>query len=231
MNLNVYYEDLKSLAREVRADNGLTSPRVLRRDLRRIYKKLGIGIDLWPYKLRNLRGAFLNDEFGPTVMLAKGLPPDPMVFTMAHELKHFLRDRDLHLSYCDQSNENKPIERGAEIFASEFLFPDADFIQHLADLGVQRGRCGPRDLVRLKCETKTTLSYAALAIKGERLLFAQIGTLTGFKGWKKLEEELYGVPFYKKRPAQGTRKQMKTKVPKLSGRFARAQMGKRERLT
>lgn len=221
MNVNVYYEDLKRLAREVRAQNGLTSPKVLRRDLRRIYAKYGIGIDLWPYKLRNLRGAFLNDDLGPTVMLAKGLPPDPMVFTMAHELKHFLRDRDLKLSYCDQSNENKLIERGAEIFASEFLFPDADLIRCLEERGVSRGQCSASDLVRLKCETKTTLSYAGLAIKIERLQFATNGSLTGFKGWKKLEEELYGVPFYKKRGRQTMSKRVRTKATKTVRRVVR----------
>jgi len=61
---------------------------VLRSDLRRIYRTEGIRIDLWPYKFKGLRGAYFNDELGPTVLLAKGLPQDPMVFTMAHELKH-----------------------------------------------------------------------------------------------------------------------------------------------
>lgn len=221
MSVNLYYEDLKRLAREVRAQNGLTSAKVLRRDLRRIYAKYGIGIDLWPYKLRNLRGAFFNDGLGPTVMLAKGLPPDPMVFTMAHELKHFLKDRDLQLSYCDQSNENKLIERGAEIFASEFLFPDADLVSCLEARGVVRGQCTASDLVRLKCETKTTLSYAGLAIKTERLQFAANGSLTGFKGWKKLEEELYGVPFYKKRARQTTSRRVRTKATKTLRRVVR----------
>lgn len=221
MSVNLYYEDLKRLAREVRAQNGLTSPKVLRRDLRRIYAKYGIGIDLWPYKLRNLRGAFFNDDLGPTVMLAKGLPPDPMVFTMAHELKHFLKDRDLQISYCDQSNENILIERGAEIFASEFLFPDADLISCLEARGILRGQCTASDLVRLKCETKTTLSYAGLAIKTEQLQFASNGSLTGFKGWKKLEEELYGIPFYKKRGKQITSKRSKTKATKTLRRVVR----------
>jgi hypothetical protein len=196
VNLAVYYEDTRKLARKVRAEYGLCLPRVLRTDMRRIYSSYGIKVDLWPYKLRNLRGAFFNDELGPTVVLAKGLPPDPMVFTMAHELKHFLKDRDLLLSYCDQSNENRPIERGAEVFASEFLFPDEDFVRYLIELGVKRATCSERDLVRLKCETKTTLSYAGLAIKAERLGFAQKESVTQFKGWKRLEAELYGPPRY-----------------------------------
>ncbi|MGH9958735.1 MAG: ImmA/IrrE family metallo-endopeptidase, partial [Pyrinomonadaceae bacterium] len=119
MNAKAYYDDRKQLARQGRAENGLISPRVLPGDLRRIYFNNGIEIDLWPYRLRNLRGAFISDKLGTTVMLARGLPQDPLVFTMAHELKHFFRDRDLGVSYCDQSNATKTLEIGAEIFASE----------------------------------------------------------------------------------------------------------------
>jgi Zn-dependent peptidase ImmA (M78 family) len=205
VNTSSYYEDVKILAREIRAENGLETPRVLRRDLRKIYSKRGITIDLWPYKLRNLRGAFFCDEFGMTVMLAKGLPEDPKVFTMAHELKHYYKDRDLGLSYCDLSNENKPIEVGAEVFASEFLFPEADFITHMNMTGVAKGECVPETLVHLKNETRTTLSYAGLSIKAERLRFAPRDTVTMFKGWRKLEEQLYEVPYYKIRAALPSR--------------------------
>jgi Zn-dependent peptidase ImmA (M78 family) len=205
VNTSSHYDDLKILAREIRADYGLDTPRVLRRDLRRIYSKCGITIDLWPYKLRNLRGAFFCDEFGMTVMLAKGLPEDPMVFTMAHELKHYYKDRELGLSYCDLSNENKPLEVGAEIFASEFLFPEADFITHMNRMGVGRGECIAETLVHLKRETRTTLSYAGLSIKAERLTFAARNTVTVFKGWRKLEVQLYGVPYYKIRAALPSR--------------------------
>lgn len=53
-----YYEELKARARAVRAEHGLDSPRVLRSDMRRIYKHYGIKIDMWPYKLKNLKGLF-----------------------------------------------------------------------------------------------------------------------------------------------------------------------------
>jgi len=148
-------------------------------------------IDSWPYRLRHLRGAFISDSLGTTVMLASGLPQDPMVFTMAHELKHFFRDRDLGISYCDQSNLSKTVEIGAEIFAAELLFPDQDFIKHLRLLRVGRDQCLPRTIVQLKAKTRTTLSYAGLAIKAERLGFAPPSSLTRIKTWRKLEA-LYG---------------------------------------
>src|SRR5678815_4312995 len=156
MNRQAYYEDLKLLARQVRAEHGLRSPRVLASDLRRIYDRHGIVIDSWPYRLRNLRGAFISDHLGTTVMLASGLPQDPMVFTMAHELKHFFRDRDLGISYCDVSNLNKSIEIGAEIFAAELLFPDRDFVAHMNRMGIRTNQCLPKNLVQLQRQTGTT---------------------------------------------------------------------------
>ena len=192
MNLYDYYDDLKRLARQVRAENGLNSARVTPADMRRIYFRNGIEVDLWPYRLRNLRGAFICDKLGTTVMLAKNLPRDPMVFTMAHELKHFYRDRNLGISYCDQSNISRTLEIGAEIFAAELIFPDRDFIAELNKMGVRQNQCLPRTLVELKHTTGTTLSYAGLAIKAERLRFAPPNSLTKVKTWRKLER-LYGL--------------------------------------
>jgi len=191
VNSNDYYDDLKRLARQVRAENGLNSPRVTPNDMRRIYFRNGIEIDLWPYRLRNLRGAFICDKLGTTVMLAKNLPQDPMVFTMAHELKHFYRDRNLGVSYCDQSNITKTLEIGAEIFAAELIFPDREFIAQLNKMRIRKDQCLPRTLVELKHATRTTLSYAGLAIKAERLRFAPANSLTKVKTWRKLER-LYG---------------------------------------
>lgn len=177
----------------MRAEHGLTSPRVLASDLRRIYAHYGIEVDEWPYRFRHLRGAFINDDLGATVMLAKGLPQDPMVFTMAHELKHYFRDRDLGISYCDQSNLNKSLEIGAEIFAAELLFPDRDFISHMSAMRIRRDQCLPKTLIELKRKTGTTLSYAGLAIKAERLGYAPSHSLTTIKTWRRLEA-LYSPP-------------------------------------
>lgn len=187
---------MKALARQVRAEHALNTPRVLRSDLRRIYKAYGIRIDLWPYRFKQLRGAFFNDDLGPTVVLVRDLPEDPMVFTMAHELKHYLTDRELKIWYCDVSNENDPIEIGAEIFAAEMLFPEQDFIDWLSQMGISRGACTPEVLVRLKRETQTRLSYAGLAKRAEFLRFAPSGSFAKVK-WKKLEEQIYGEPVYK----------------------------------
>jgi Zn-dependent peptidase ImmA (M78 family) len=197
MSRSEYYESLKALARETRSRFGFTSPRVLRSDLRRIYSAERIRIDLWPYKLRKLRGAYINDDLGPSVMLAKGLPQDPMVFTMGHELKHHLVDSGSSLSYCDACNESDPIEIGAEIFAAELIYPDEDFRSDLERMKISMGQCTPQSLVKLKHETGTTLSYAGLAKRAEFMGFSAEGSLRAIK-WKKLEEQIYGEPLYKR---------------------------------
>lgn len=190
-----YYEDLKARARAVRAEHGLDSPRVLRSDMRRIYKHYGIRIDLWPYKLKNLRGAFFGGSLGPSVMLRKDLPPDPMIFTMGHELKHFLEDSELQVSYCNDENKDEAIEIGAEIFAAELIFPEQDFIAYMRQNGIAENCCTAEDIVRLKNNTRTTLSYEGLKKRATLLHFAEKGSLDGVK-WKLLEKKMYGVPYY-----------------------------------
>jgi hypothetical protein len=196
MNRSAYYQEMKALAGGVRQRYGLTTPRVLRQDLRRIYRAEGISIDLWPHRLRKLRGAYFHDELGSHVMLAKELPVDPMVFTMAHELKHHLVDQALPVSCCDPSNQNEMIEIGAEVFAAELIFPESDFGAAMAAANVGKGACTAEAIVRLKHETKTTLSYAGLVKRAEFLGFARPGVLPK-AGWKSLEVKLYGEPLYK----------------------------------
>ncbi len=193
-----YYEKMKVLAREERSRFGLSTPRVLRSHLRKIYSAYGIRIDVWPFKLRKVRGAYFNDANGISVLLNHNLPDDPYIFTMAHELKHHLVDSDMSVIYCGKDNETEPIEIGAEVFAAEMLFPEQDFAGRLNQMGVGFGTCTPNDLVRLKHETETTLSYTGLAKRAEFMGFADKGSLTAGKiSWKKLEEQTYGEPIYK----------------------------------
>lgn len=203
---------MRTLALETRAKYALTTPRVLKSDMRRIYKDQGIRIDLWPYRLKKLRGAYFNDEGGPSVMLAKGLPDDPMIFTMGHELKHHLVERDSIVALCDPSNETAEIEIGAEIFAAEFIYPESMFHDDFARLGASLGRCTPQQIVALKRETQTTLSYQGLVKRAEFLGYSEPGALKKI-AWKKLEENIYGIPLYKRLIARRRAVVDKTNLP------------------
>src|SRR5579863_904385 len=65
-----YYEMLKGRAREIRAEYGFVTPRVLRSDLRRIYKDHGIRFDKRPFT-KKIRGAYFNDDFGVHIAIAE----------------------------------------------------------------------------------------------------------------------------------------------------------------
>ena len=64
MNRSDYYDDMKKLARDTRGQYGLDSPRVLKSQLRKIYKDLDIRIDLWPHRLRSVRGRTSTMNWG-----------------------------------------------------------------------------------------------------------------------------------------------------------------------
>ena len=200
-----YYEELKALARQLRARYGLRTPRVQLSDLRRIYRSERIRIELWPprgtpgrARLRHLRGAYVDEPpLPPWVMIARSLPAEQRIFTLAHELKHHLRDRSAGLVPCVGELGNDPREIGAEIFAAELIFPDSDFRGSMADLRIDPGGCSPETIVRLKAATRTTLSYSSLAKRAEFMGFAPRGALSRVR-WKTLAEQILGEPLYKR---------------------------------
>jgi hypothetical protein len=196
---------MMALAQEQRKLFSISGARVLKSDLRRMLKHHGVKVDLWPLPgmlprkpLKNLRGAYMNGlEGGPCVMVSRGIPDEPQIFTMAHELKHHLVDQELINAFCHAGNISDVIEIGAEIFAAELIYPQQLFADHMDEDGIEIGKCEPRHIVDLKRRTNTTLSYAGLAKRAEFLRFAPAGTLKGVK-WKKLEESMYGEPVYKR---------------------------------
>lgn len=194
------YAEAKELAQTVRSNYGIEGPCVKISQLRAIYKDKGIKLTYWPYKLRKLRGAYISDDLGASVMVFKGLPNDPKAFTLAHELKHHLLDSE-SCSTVDNGSEIREI--AAEVFAAELLFPEELFIAELAKRGLIRRKREPLETVQLaiigaKRDTGTTLSYLGMAKRAERLGYAERGELVGTR-WKKLEEQHFGVPFYKQR--------------------------------
>lgn len=192
-----YYQRMKERARTLRGEHGLVTARVTLSDLRKIYKVLGIQLDLWPHFSPRLRGAYFNDPLGPTVAINSNLPNDPRAFTMAHELKHHLEDRPnvTSLSLCSSRNETEVVEIGAEVFAAELLFPEQMFLEFF-----NGRRCTPDEIVSLKRTTGTTLSYTGLAKRAEFHRLVPKGSLAKVH-WKKLEEQIFGVPYYKRRLA------------------------------
>lgn len=159
-----YYYEMRELAQEVRARNRIDGPDISMREMWRTYRTEGIEELHFRHGFKQLRGAYFNDEYGVTVMLAGGLPDEPTIFTMAHELKHHLVDSRTGTVLCRTDEQMRRIEIGAEVFAAEFIYPEKDFVYDLFRLlrGMPQS-INPDVLVELKRKTETTLSYAALA--------------------------------------------------------------------
>jgi Zn-dependent peptidase ImmA (M78 family) len=197
MNGKAYYRDMQALALEVRNRHGLTRADISIKQMWKVYRAEGIEhIDFWP-NLRQIRAAYFNDECGVSVMLARGLPDAPTIFSMAHELKHHLVDKDLMISLCAPidnariADDRNAIEIGAEVFAAEFIYPEADFVRDFEKIG---GPCNPKALVRLKEATSTSLSYQAMVKRSLRLGLLHYTDLFRFEAvhWGLLERELFG---------------------------------------
>jgi len=163
-------------------------------DLKRILRSEGItNVDYWDkFRSTKIKGAYFNDIAGATVLVNKKLITqiEPKTFTMGHELKHHLMDEVQGVSLCSADNEQITLERAADAFAAELLFPSKIFIEHMAALAIEKGTCTAEQIVRIKHETKTTLSHLGLAIRAYRLGYASLGALDGIS-WNNLRDRMY----------------------------------------
>lgn len=189
-----HYQSARLKAGEVRSRYGLTTARVMVSDLKKIYKAEGIDrVDYYDgFKSTRIRGAYFNDVAGCSVMINKKLirVPDPKIFTLAHELKHHLMDEVHTVSLCSNDNEHIVMERAADAFASELIYPTSMFIADMKARGIDKGKCDAEDIVRMKHETKTTLSHAGMALRAQRLGYSLPQSFEGIK-WDTLRDELY----------------------------------------
>lgn len=205
MTRSEYYDEMRRLAKEQRSLFNLSSVRVTLTDLRKIFKHHGISINLWPMPgisgdhMKKIKGAYMHVDGQPSVLISRRLPDEQRIFTMAHELKHHLADYDDASKgiTCQFEGATDAKEIAAEVFAAELIYPDTIFISDMSARSIAKGACTDRDIVSLKRSTNTTLSFTALAKKATFLGYAPKGSFDGVK-WKKLEEEMFGEPLYKR---------------------------------
>jgi len=187
-----YYYEMRDLALEVRARNEIEGADLSMREMWKVYRAEGIEEFHFRRGFTQLRGAYFNDECGVTVLLAGGLPDEPTIFTMAHELKHHLVDSKVGTLLCRTDDQSRRIEIGAEVFAAELIYPEKDFVYDLFRLlrGMPQSVNG-ETLVELKRKTETTLSYAALAKRSVLLGLADEITFRAVR-WGELERKTSG---------------------------------------
>jgi Zn-dependent peptidase ImmA (M78 family) len=182
-----YYYEMRELALEVRSRNEIEGADLSMREMWKVYRAEGIEELHFRHGFKQLRGAYFNDDYGVTVMLAGGLPDEPTIFTMAHELKHHLVDSKAGTVLCRTDEQMRRVEIGAEVFAAELVYPEKDFVYDLFRLTRRMPQTlGPELLVELKRKTQTTLSYTALA---KRAVLLRLADEKAFKDvrWGALE--------------------------------------------
>lgn len=192
------YEQLKTLAREKRAQYGVVTAELGLQKVRSIYRAEGITLD---YRATSpkIRAVYMCDDDDPSVMVNNKLPAEPKLFSLVHELKHHYVDRPIIESgqiKCGAYNENQVIEIGAEVFAAEFIYPEAEFLLCAERLGLHAGQVNANDVVLLKRGCGAKVSYMFLRKRLERFNFITPGEFLKVK-FQNLEEELFGPPIYK----------------------------------
>lgn len=192
-----YYEGLKKLARQKREFFQVNTVKFGFEQVRKIYKAEGIRIDQWSFRKR-IKAIYMCEGGSPSVAIQETLPKAPKLFALVHELKHHYRDQDAIQSgqiICGDHNANALIEKGAEVFAAEFIYPEEEFAEDLMSLGIKRWT--PEDLVRFKRGCKAWISYTFIRKRMERLNLIPRGAFADVK-FQNLEDELYGAPFYRR---------------------------------
>jgi Zn-dependent peptidase ImmA (M78 family) len=197
-NRTEYYEAMKRLADEKRDMYGLATEKLGLQKMREIYKSEGITIDLWKTS-GHIRAVYMCDGAEPSVLVNKALPDVPRLFAMAHELKHHYCDQHSLKNgeiRCGDYNANEVIEKAAEVFAAEFVYPEKAFLECIAAMGIERGKVTPEQVVELKRNCGAPVSYTFLRKRLEWFKFIESGKFVKVQ-FQKLEEQLYGTPIYR----------------------------------
>jgi Zn-dependent peptidase ImmA (M78 family) len=190
---------MKALARQKRLQYSLQEEPVSLSDIRKIYKAEGIKIKIQDRGLKNLKAAYFNDDDGCDVLLNKKIPREPRIFALAHELKHHYVDRErlqTTVPCCLAYNEEPLIEKTAEVFAAEFIWPESQFIQSVRTFGITIANCTPESVVRFKRVHKDMpVSYRFIVKRLEWFRMISKGAFDKVR-FKNLEYKIFGLPYY-----------------------------------
>jgi Zn-dependent peptidase ImmA (M78 family) len=189
---------MKLLAAEKRQKHSITTASLGLKRIREVYKAEGVAIDLWKTSYK-IRAMYMCDGGDPSVLVNRSLPTQPRLFAMVHELKHHYCDQTALKNgqiRCGDYNANEVIEKAAEVFAAEFIYPAQEFLDCASSIGLEHGKVTPEDVVELKSVCGAPVSYKFLQKRLEWFGFIERGEFAKVQ-FQKLEEELHGVPIFR----------------------------------
>lgn len=193
-----HYETMKLLAAQKRKQHGVVTARLGLQKIRAIYKAESIVIDLWKTSSR-IRAVYMCDGDDPSVLVNRTLPKEPRLFAMVHELKHHYCDQAALKNgeiRCGDYNANELIEKTAEVFAAEFIYPEQEFLKCAESHRLVPGKVTPETVVEFKRVCGAPVSYKFLTKRLEWFSFIERGQFAKVK-FQKLEYEIYGTPIYR----------------------------------
>jgi len=196
--MSTSYDELKVLAHEKRQQYGVATRELGLTKVREIYRDEGVAIDYLKLPPK-IRAIYMCDDGDPSVAVNKQLPNVPRLFSLVHELKHHFVDREeieRGGMKCGDYNANRRIEIGGEIFAAEFIYPEAEFLEDATSYGLKPMELMPEDIVKFKKSCEATVSYKFLRKRLERFGFIREGQFSDVQ-FQKLEEQVFGLPIYK----------------------------------
>ncbi|OLE51705.1 MAG: hypothetical protein AUG51_21650 [Acidobacteria bacterium 13_1_20CM_3_53_8] len=190
---------MRSLALSKRAEHGVQTTSLNLTVMRRVYRREGITIDRWDLQGRKIKASYFCDGGDCSVLVNKNLPREPKLFALAHELKHHYVDQEILRDgriRCGDYNRHEFIEKTAEVFGAEFIYPEDEMRELATHLGVTPRTCSKERIVEFKRACPACVSYTFVVKRFEWFGFCPRGTYDDVH-FQKLEEELYGLPIYK----------------------------------
>ena len=97
---------------------------------------------------------------------------------------------------CGDYNAQEVIETGSEVFAAEFIYPELEMMQLISQMGITSLTCTKEKVVEFKRTCPAHVSYIFIVKRFERFGLCPRGAFQKIR-FKKLEEELFGLPIYK----------------------------------
>ncbi|HTS40419.1 MAG TPA: ImmA/IrrE family metallo-endopeptidase [Xanthobacteraceae bacterium] len=198
---DAYYAKIRELARAKREEFSVRTDALGLKEINGIYRREKIKIDTRPLSSR-LKALYMCSDNSYSVAIREKLPKTPKLFALVHELKHHWADRHLMeqgILTCGSYNENELIEKAAEVFAAEFIYPEGEFSEHascfMEDRKI-RTFCID-DVVHFKRQfCKAKVSYTFIRKRLQWLNLAASERLDGAQ-FQKREDELYGAPIHR----------------------------------
>ena len=195
---NKYFEELKALARAKRIFYNVDTTAFGLREVRKIYSAEKIKIDYYPLPSK-IKALYMCSDGEHSVAIQRKLPEEPKLFALIHELKHHYCDQEAlgkGIIHCGDYNRNELIEVGAEVFAAEFIYPEAEFSQDIQTSGIRIWTA--EAVVRFKKNCKAKVSYQYICKRLKRLGLISQDQFKGVR-FQKLEHEIYGLPYHLRR--------------------------------